>query len=173
MCGYSSESVRIVLLMMSDVLEIHEFIALRALFQQMKDAVCRCVLGSPYVRMICQQYENAFLARRLFATDWSVHRNRCGLLDCQKPCGLWLPRPLRDAQGAMLWDHPAPASDPPSLVVTYMNDHRGPWLVTCSLSCCFKAWSLKQVVNAARRFKSRGFDRPSVLYATSHAASQQ
>ena len=166
------QGVRTALPLLSDFLEIDEFMQLSLLLWEMKDAARCCVLGNPYKNMLFQQYQNALLASSLFVTACdTLLVNRCGLLDCQKLCGLWLPSIPRDTNGRYLQIHPAPSSDPQILVAEYLERNPGRHIVTCSLTCCLKAWSMLRIVQAAHSYTSpRRRQYAGVLYTTSKAA---
>ena len=145
-------NARTVLPMLSDFLEIDESMYLCVLCHEVKTAVRQWILSNSYKKMRVQQHENAFLAKSLFATDWSTQINQCGLLDCRKPCGRWMPSIRRNSNGRMIFDNPAPACDPKISVIDYMYAKQGRYIVTCSPSCCKKAWTMLQVIEAAQRY---------------------
>ena len=109
------------------------------------------LVSNDYSSMKLMQRENASLARSLFMTQWGPQNNQCGLLDCKKRCGDWMPSIDRGIDRVFI--APAPACDPPTPVVLYIEQHPGRLIVTCSLTCCRKAWSMLQVVQAAGSYK--------------------
>ena len=146
-------NVLTVLPMLSGFLEIDESMWLCVLCQDVFFVRHQLFLNNSYKQMSLQQHKNAYLAKSLFVTNWSPEINECGLIDCKKRCGRWMPSVARDSNGRMLFDIPAPACDPKMLVIEWVQRHPGRWIVTCSRSCCFKTWRIMQVVKAAQRYE--------------------
>ena len=148
-----------VLPMLSDFLK-HKTMWLCVLCREVKKAVLQ-FFDNSYKQMSLQQHKNAYLAKSLFVTNWSPETNECGLIDCKKRCGRWMPSVARDSNGRMIFDVPAPACDTKMLVIEWMQRHPRRWIVTCSESCCFKAWKIVQVVKAAQRYEPSALERCS------------
>ena len=146
--------------MVMDYLQISESVKLSFLNQEINSRVRIFFGGHPFDMIRALQFKNAFLAKSLVATDWRNNYNLCGLQDCRKPTGLWLPL---NGGG---YQHPAPTYHPQRRVATHMElvqnstvfmcDSIGPcqFIVTCSLSCCLKAWNIRNVMHVADNYLS-------------------
>ena len=131
-------------------LDFDESMWLYVLCAEVQNVVRLSLMSNEYSLMRINQRHNAFRAMQLFTTRWCPQTNECGVLDCKKRCGPWIPSIRRGCHFVA----PVPACDPPTRVVWYIKKNPGRWIVTCSLTCCYKAWNMLQVVEAARSYKA-------------------
>ena len=94
--------------------------------------IARFVLTSnDFSLMRINARKNAIQAMQLFTTRWCPQTNKCGVLDCQRRCGLWMPG-MRDGgfrrQFVGCGGFPAPVCDPPILVESFIKKNPGPWI---------------------------------------------
>ena len=101
-------------------LDFDESMWLYVLCPEVQNVVRLSLISNEYSLMRINQRHNAFRAMQLFTTRWCPQTNECGVLDCKKRCGPWIPSIHRGCHFVA----PVPACDPPTRVVWYIKKIR-------------------------------------------------